>query len=162
MNLVDYLAQVSAILGGTMVIAHAYLSGFKSRGFPGTPWVERGGMLFVGLALWLRAGMIYPAAMVVNERYPNGHHVTVAESFVYGTLCVWMAFRFINYFITAHRWYTEGQNLGVAGSDRPTIRNVPEQIREGLKEELPKAMDEANQKLFSQISGPVKHYGGRS
>ena len=161
MNLVDYVALVCAVVGGTMVFCHAYLSGFKDRGFPGQPWPIRGGMLFLGLFLWLRAGLIYPAAHVVSERYPYGHHVTTTEMCVYGSFAVLLTMSFMHYFFSAHRWYAEGQDLYVSGNDKPTVKNVPDQIRETLREEVPRAMATANTALLDGLGGPVKPHGGK-
>lgn len=159
MNLVDYVGAFSALLGGTMVFCHAYLSGFKERGFPGEPWPIRGAMLFLGLFLWLRACLVAAAAHVVSERYPHGHHVTPTEMCIYGALGVWLTMKLMHYFFSAHRWYAEGKDLMVADSDKPTVKNVPDQIRETLREEVPREMARANTALLDGLGGPVKPHG---
>ncbi len=121
MNLVDYLGAISAIIGGAMVFCHAYLSGFKDRGFPGQPWPIRGAMLFLGLFLWLRAGMIYPAAETVSLKYPQGHHVTMTEATIYGIFSVLKTALLMHYFFSAHRWYAEGAALNIDPNDKPNM-----------------------------------------
>jgi len=161
MNLVDYLGAISAILGGAMVFCHAYLSGFKDRGFPGQPWPIRGAMLFLGLFLWLRAGMVYPAAHTINERYPHGHHVTISEACVYGAFAVLLTLSFMHYFFSAHRWYAEGAELNIDPRDKPNVKTVPEQVVEAIREEMPKAAKVANSALLDGLGGPVKAHGGK-
>lgn len=161
MNLVDHMAQITALLAGAMVISHAYLSGFKDRGFPGQPWAVRGCMLMLGLALWVRAGMIWPASQVVSYRYPHGHHVTNAECTVYVAFAVLLTVSFVHYFSSAHRWYAEGIDLGVDSRDVPDVKNVPDQIRDTLREEVPRALVSANTALLDGLSGPVKAHGGK-
>lgn len=161
MNLVDYLGAISAILAGVMAICHAYLSGEKSRGFPGEPWPIRGARLVLGLFLWLRAGMVYPAAHVINERYPNGHHVTTSEACVYGAFAVLMTFSLMHYFFSAHRWYAEGADLNIDPNDKPKMKPLPEQVKEAIREEMPKAAAASTTALLDGLGGPVKAHGGK-
>lgn len=161
MNLVDYLGAISAVIGGIMALSYAYLSGFKDRGFPGLPWLIRGLFLFLGMALWVRAGMIYPAAETVSWQYPHGHHVTLTEATIYGVFSVLKTALLMHYFFSAHRWYAEGIDLKGDPNDRPSVRNVPEQIKEALREEMPGAMMAANSALLDGLGGPVKPHGGK-
>lgn len=162
MNLVDYLGAISAIIGGAMVFCHAYLSGFKDRGFPGQPWPIRGAMLFLGLFLWLRAGMIYPAAHTISARYPNGHHVTTSEACVYGAFAVLLTFSLMHYFFSAHRWYAEGADLRIDPNDKPSMKPLPEQVKEAIREEMPKAAAASTTALLDGLGGPVKAHGGKA
>lgn len=161
MNPVDYIGAISAVMGGIMAFSYAYLSGFKDRGFPGLPWLIRGLFLFLGLALWIRAGMIYPAAVLTTAQYPHGHHVTLTEASIYGIFSVLKTSLLAHYFFSAHRWYAEGVDLQVDPNDRPTVKNVPEQIKETLRTEMPGVMAAANSALLDGLGGPVKPHGGK-
>lgn len=162
MNLVDYLGAISAVIGGAMVFCHAYLSGFKDRGFPGLPWFIRGMFLTLALALWVRAGMIYPAAETVSLKYPQGHHVTMTEATIYGIFSVLKTALLMHYFFSAHRWYAEGVDLRVAPKAKPTVKNVPEQVIEAIREEMPKAAAASTTALLDGLGGPIKPHGGKA
>lgn len=153
MNLVDYVGVASALIGGAMVFCHAYLSGEKRRGFPGRPWPIRGAMLFVGLFLWLRACLVLAV---------KGHHIASSEMYIYGGLCVWLTMELMHYFFSAHRWYAEGVDLRVAPEDKPTVKNVPEQVIEAIREEMPKAAAASTTALLDGLGGPVKAHGGKA
>jgi len=161
MNLVDYLGAISAVIGGVMAFSYAYLSGFKDRGFPGLPWFIRGMFLTLALALWVRAGMIYPAAEAVSLKYPQGHHVTMTEATIYGIFSVLKTALLMHYFFSAHRWYAEGAELNIDPRDKPNVKTVPEQVVEAIREEMPKAAKVANSALLDGLGGPVKAHGGK-